>query len=316
MLEITEEDGQCAKEWSRLKFINHCQQHLDFLNYRILPAMFPKYCFNEIYRRTTFHTCTFCDWLGVAIILHNKHFKQPTCLCSIQNYLSIFQAVLPHISSASCSQLRHCLYKPPRSCARYVFITHLKTYKVYCSRFVPSFMKTVQVCQNVLKCFKCKVERNLGTTATRTDLSTDIFIETGETNCNKFDSQLFASQWRSLWARQLNWQALFWRSGDRTSWYILTIKPTRCNNFSIFFLGGGIKLYMFRTVPVPIIWSFSLYKQQSYTVCHTGLLTACEQDVNKPVWHITLLFVQWKTSDDGHRNCLKHVEFHFQKEIW
>jgi hypothetical protein len=58
-------------------------------------------------------------------------------------------------------------------------------------------MEMVQVRQNVLKCIECKVEQNLGTT-TRTYLSTDIFIETGETNCNKFDSQVFASQWQSL----------------------------------------------------------------------------------------------------------------------
>jgi len=26
-----------------------------------------------------------------------------------------------------------------------------------------------------------------------------------------------------------------------------------------------------------------------------------------PVWHIPLLCVQWKTPDDGQRNCPKHV---------
>jgi hypothetical protein len=31
--------------------------------------------------------------------------------------------------------------------------------------------------------------------------------------------------------------------------------------------------------------------------------------VYKPVWHIPLLCVQWKTPDDGQRNCPKHVEF-------
>jgi hypothetical protein len=51
-------------------------------------------------------------------------------------------------------------------------------------------------------------------------------------------------------------------------------------------------------------------------ICHTGLLTACEQDkcscsqaVSKLVWHIPSLCVQWKTPDDGQRNCPKHVEF-------
>jgi len=39
----------------------------------------------------------------------------------------------------------------------------------------------------------------------------------------------------------------------------------------------GMKLYMFRTVPLSIIRSFSLYTH-SNGICHTGLLTACEQD--------------------------------------
>jgi len=33
---------------------------------------------------------------------------------------------------------------------------------------------------------------------------------------------------------------------------------------------------MFRTVPLSIIGSFSLYPSNG--ICHTGLLTACEQD--------------------------------------
>ena len=84
-------------------------------------------------------------------------------------------------------------------------------------------------------------------------------------------------------------------------------------------------------------------------ICHTGLLTACEQEyllpsvhhqeffavhtaivyviqvswqlvsrskcscsqaVSKPVWHIPLLCVQWITPYDGQRNCPKHAEFH------
>ena len=41
------------------------------------------------------------------------------------------------------------------------------------------------------------------------------------------------------------------------------IKPTRCTNFSNLFC-FGVKLYMFRTVPLSIIRSFSLYTQQWY----------------------------------------------------
>jgi hypothetical protein len=32
-------------------------------------------------------------------------------------------------------------------------------------------------------------------------------------------------------------------------------------------------------------------------------------------WHILLPFVQWKTADDGHRNCPKHVKFHFKNKF-
>jgi hypothetical protein len=52
---------------------------------------------------------------------------------------------------------------------------------------------------------------------------------------------------------------------------------------------------------------------------NTGLLTACSQALSKPVWHTPLLCVQWKTPDDGQRNCLKHVEFYsknkFEKSV-
>ena len=62
------------------------------------------------------------------------------------------------------------------------------------------------------------------------------------------------------------------RSCDCASWRISYNKPTRCINFSNLFW----KLYMFRTVPLSIIRSFSLYTQQWYNgTCHTGLLTAC-----------------------------------------
>ena len=48
------------------------------------------------------------------------------------------------------------------------------------------------------------------------------------------------------------------------------------------------KLYMFWTVPLSI---------------------------SKPVWHIPLLCVQWKTPDGGQRNCLKHVDFHSKNKF-
>ena len=60
---------------------------------------------------------------------------------------------------------------------------------------------------------------------------------------------------------------------------------------------------MFRTVPLSIIRSFSLYTQQWY-------MSYSSQAVSKPVWHMPLLCVQWKTPDEGQRNCPKCVEFY------
>ena len=39
------------------------------------------------------------------------------------------------------------------------------------------------------------------------------------------------------------------------------------------------------------------------------------QAVNKPVLHIPLLCVQWKTPDDGQRNCPKHVELYSKNKL-
>jgi len=61
---------------------------------------------------------------------------------------------------------------------------------------------------------------------------------------------------------------------------------------------------MFRTVPLSTIRSFSLYTQQRYmcwqlassTRTELVLSWSCLQAVSKPVWHIPLLYVQWKTT--------------------
>jgi len=74
----------------------------------------------------------------------------------------------------------------------------------------------------------------------------------------------------------------------------------------------GMQLYMFRTVPLSIIKSFSLYKRQCYMSyrsadCLRAPSWSCSQAVRKPLWHIPLPCLQWKTPDDGQRNCPKHV---------
>ena len=55
-----------------------------------------------------------------------------------------------------------------------------------------------------------------------------------------------------------------------------------------------------------IFWNKTLQDQN-------GPSWSCSQAVSKPVWHIPLLCVQWKTPDDGQKNYPKHVEFYYKK---
>jgi hypothetical protein len=105
----------------------------------------------------------------------------------------------------------------------------------------------------------------------------------------------------------------------------LIIKPTRWTNFSNLCLESNST--GFGQFLCPSLGVF--HCTQSNGICHTGLRTAmpagsgwncvphwsCSQAVSKPVWHIPLLCVQWKTSNDGQRNCPKHVEFHFKHKF-
>jgi len=102
----------------------------------------------------------------------------------------------------------------------------------------------------------------------------------------------------------------------------LIIKPTRCTNFSSLLLKWNSTCFGQFLCPSSGVFHCT----HSNCICHTGLRTACKQDQNvpswsclqavrKPVWHIQLLCVQWKTPDDGQRNCPKHVEFHFKNKL-
>jgi hypothetical protein len=86
-----------------------------------------------------------------------------------------------------------------------------------------------------------------------------------------------------------------------------------------------MKRCMFRTVPMSVIRSFSLYTQQWYMSYRFAgslragsgwniliLLASCQHnlyDIN------LLLCVQQKARDDGQRNCPKHAEFHSKNKF-
>jgi hypothetical protein len=79
-----------------------------------------------------------------------------------------------------------------------------------------------------------------------------------------------------------------------------------------------MKLYMFRTVPLSIISSYSLYTQQwymSYRFVDSFRARSGWSCSKLSVWHKPLLSVQWIAPDDGQRNYAKHVEFHFQTKF-
>ena len=60
----------------------------------------------------------------------------------------------------------------------------------------------------------------------------------------------------------------------------------------------------------PYHMDWSAEKQDQYVPSWS-----CSQAVSKPVWHIPLLCVQWKTPDDGQRNCPKYVEFYSKNKF-
>ena len=77
----------------------------------------------------------------------------------------------------------------------------------------------------------------------------------------------------------------------------------------------GIKLYVFRTVPLSIIRSFFLLTH-SNGICHTCFADSDPtRKLSTNLYDIPLLCVQWKTPDDGQRNCPKHVEFYSKNKF-
>jgi len=113
-----------------------------------------------------------------------------------------------------------------------------------------------------------------------------------------------------------------WSSLRKHIFAFLIMKPTRCTNFSNLFLEWNCTCFGQFLCPSAGVYHCT----HSNGICHTGLLTTCEQDqnvpsrscsqaVSKPVWHTPLLCVQWKTPADGQRNCPKHVEFHSKNKF-
>jgi hypothetical protein len=112
---------------------------------------------------------------------------------------------------------------------------------------------------------------------------------------------------------------------NNTYVFLIIIMPTRCTNFSNLFLEWNSTCFGQFLCPSSGVFHCTRING----ICHTGLLTVWEQDqdgttvpswscsqaVSIPAWHIPLLCVQWKTPDDGQRNCPKHVDFHSKNKF-
>jgi len=80
----------------------------------------------------------------------------------------------------------------------------------------------------------------------------------------------------------------------------LIIKPTRCTNLSNLFLKLNSTCFGQFLHPSSGVFHCT----HSSGICHTGLLTACEQDQDETA-----------VPDDGQRNCPKHVEFNSKNKF-
>ena len=74
---------------------------------------------------------------------------------------------------------------------------------------------------------------------------------------------------------------------------------------------------MLRTVPMFNIRGFSRYTQKwymSYRFCWQ-LASRIKMEPAKPVWHVSFLCIEWKTTDGGHWNWPKYGEFYSKNKF-
>jgi len=95
---------------------------------------------------------------------------------------------------------------------------------------------------------------------------------------------------RNYWYRIL-------RSCDRASWRIPIIKPTRCTKFLKFILEWSSACFGQLLCPS----SGAFHCTHSNGICHTGLLTACEQDQDETASSILILLASCL------QNCMTYV---------
>jgi hypothetical protein len=109
-------------------------------------------------------------------------------------------------------------------------------------------------------------------------------------------------------------------SCDCASWHVtvhrdkfLIIKPTIRTNFSNLFWNETLHVSDSFTVHHQELFAVHSAVLYVIQVCRQLPSSSCySQAVYKLLWRLPLLSVQWKTPNDGQRNCPKHVAFHFK----
>jgi hypothetical protein len=120
-----------------------------------------------------------------------------------------------------------------------------------------------------------------------------------------------------------SWQSIVTVHRDSPSWQILIMKATRCTNFSnLFWKWNSTCFGQFLCTSWGVFHCTHGNMYMSYRFRDRS-----EQDprrlqpdparkLSTSLYDIYLLLcLQWKTPDDGQRNCPKQVEFHFQNKF-
>jgi len=141
------------------------------------------------------------------------------------------------------------------------------------------------------------------------------FLTLQKCNCHVFElCILLPRRWPRVWPKRVADHYVY-----NCVMYlrVLLINPTKCTNFSNLFRHETTCFGQFLCSV-----SGDFHCTHSNGICHTaceqdqdGTSWSCSQAVSKPVWRIPLLCVQWKTPDDGQRNCPKHVEFYSKNKF-
>ena len=116
-----------------------------------------------------------------------------------------------------------------------------------------------------------------------------------------------------------------WQQTCRLAFILLSFVVLICRyNLAYFYFFQVYLWLIFLSLPLSFVWFISCLAETNRTPFdfaegESELVSGFNVEYggadSKPVWHIPLLCVQWKTPDDGQRNCPKHVEIYSKNKF-